>query len=349
LAGTAASAQTNYPTAIPGCIARWNFQSNGGTFTTVSDVSGNGRTGTPMNVSATAGYQNSPNTAALFNGANSYVQVSHNVALNPSAITVIALVKPTGFYSGACQGNNIIYKGFDYSQLGTWALLYDDQAFDQNCSSYNPNNNSMTWVGGSYSPIPPPQSYLTPNQWYLFVVTYGTDSVRRYQIPMNPLSHNPSITPFSVAHVYTPLGFSSDDIRIGATRNPPYPYWVNGVMDEIALYNRALTRAEVQTVYDSLWGFKPSAVPAVTGIQTGLFPTASDGRFTVSLQLPSTCTVSYDVVDATGRVLHQRSVAHVAGGASEQFDLRGSLASGTYFLRISAQGERTVQRFQITQ
>src|ERR1700761_3794 len=77
---------TIYPSGVSGCIARWDFASNG-TITSVSDVSGNNNNGTAYNLTTANGFRNVPNAAMKFNGSTSYAQVPNSNQLCPQAMT----------------------------------------------------------------------------------------------------------------------------------------------------------------------------------------------------------------------------------------------------------------------
>jgi hypothetical protein len=54
------------------------------------------------------------------------------------------------------------------------------------------------------------------------------------------------------------LALGNYDVFLGATQNPPFPYWFNGKMDEVILFNKVLSQSEIQSVYDYLFGFASS-------------------------------------------------------------------------------------------
>ena len=43
-----------------------------------------------------------------------------------------------------------------------------------------------------------------------------------------------------------PFTDNSSDLYIGKHEDPPYPYYFNGIIDEIRIYNRALPAGAVQ-------------------------------------------------------------------------------------------------------
>jgi hypothetical protein len=53
-----------------------------------------------------------PDNAYLFNGSGSCMQVKNSLSLNPTQITIMAIVKFNGFYSGTCHATQIVRRGF---------------------------------------------------------------------------------------------------------------------------------------------------------------------------------------------------------------------------------------------
>lgn len=244
------NSQTTYPSGVTGCLARWSFDNNG-TITNVPDVSGNNHNGTAINLVSSPDFRNVANKAMYFNGTSSYSLVPHHPILNPQDITIVALVKPHSFYSDVCQGNNIVYKGFNYYIPGNWAMALIEQ--DANCNLNNPSTVALDFGGAVVTP-PFPYPTIDPNKWYFFAVSFEGSVIKRYQVEMDPNNYVSGITTVSSTNSSQVLGSNTLDVRIGATQQPTFPYWFNGDMDEVVIFNKALTDAEVQSVYDYLWG-----------------------------------------------------------------------------------------------
>lgn len=245
--------QTNYPNGVTGCLARWNF-TNAGPVTSLPDVSGNNHNGTTTNIITASGFRELANKAMRFDGTSSIAQVPHDASLNPSNITIVALVKLAGFYSGTCQGNSIIYKSYSYyTNPGCWAMEINDN--DQNCATYTPSKEQLEFSGPSQPSYTLPQgNYIAVDNWYFLALTYDGNTVKRYQTLMDTNAYASALTPISTSVLGTPLGSNTYDVFIGATQNPPYKYWFNGDMDEIAVFNRVLSDSEIHSVYTYLWG-----------------------------------------------------------------------------------------------
>ena len=78
--------------------------------------------------------------------------------------------------------------------------------------------------------------------WYLVVYTYGKQSSKLY-------IDGEMITSFVTKNK---IGKNKDDLFLGRKDNAQYPYWFNGVMDEIRIYNRTLSADEVTELYEEL-------------------------------------------------------------------------------------------------
>ncbi|WP_276132514.1 T9SS type A sorting domain-containing protein [Polluticoccus soli] len=264
------SAQTNYPGGISGCIGRWDFAQSPGPVISLPDVSGNGRNSSSVtSLTSNQGFRNVANKAMDFNGSNSVAVIPHHSSLQPSAITMVAMVRFNSFNSALCQSNFIIAKGNDQTP-GHYQLTITDDPFDKSCFINSPNNKQF-W--GGYTSVPavnstiPAGNYVTTGQWYLLVSSYDGTTAKHYQVAMDPNNYVSSVTPYYTKNVSGSIGANTADLWIGRHDLVNYPYPVDGRMDEVALFNRALTNAEVQQVYDYLWG-----IVAVTSVPSNLCP-----------------------------------------------------------------------------
>lgn len=253
-----AHSQTSYA-GIPGCVAHWNFTSNG-IFSSLPDVSGNGNDGSIYNVTAVAGFKGIANKAGKFNGYSSYALVPDNSNLNPSTITVIALIKFDSFNSNTCQGNNIMYKGYDHSTSTNWEFFSTDNNYDQSCFAYTPTKQLLNFRTGATSPSTYSlydTEYIVPGQWYFMAAEIdSSNTVTLYQVPFNTSAppNTSVLPPVAVINNGGGLPQNNYNLFIGKTQNPPYPYWVNGVYDDLAIFNRALSNYEIRNLVKYLWG-----------------------------------------------------------------------------------------------
>ena len=259
-----------------GLIAHWNF--NGG----AADVSGNGHTGYLHGVTPDTGMSGMPNTAYYFDGVSSYISASYASDLNlTNAVTICAVVKVKGFYSGTCQANSIFTRGNGLNHdIGSYNLSFDDNHYDSSCSNYDTTLD--IFFGSAYDLVP--GSYLvsayTPtiveDRWYKVVSTFN-DTV--YKLYVNDTLKMTA----SVLTPGLPIGTSTDSISIG---NSVYGvaagwgYYFNGIIDDIRLYNRVLSDSEITTYGADSCGrivLQPTMASAHIG---------SGARYTVSTTIP---------------------------------------------------------------
>ena len=184
------------------------------------------------------------NNAYLFNGTSTYMQVKNSSSLNPDNITLYAIVNVNGFYTGTCSGNNIVTKG-NHDDINGFYLL---QFTDYSVVCRTPNLNNETFGGGYGDNIPKGTgagaSSVTPiktGQWYYVAFTYD-GSVAKMYINGKLVSSVPKVVNF------TP---NSDDLLIGGEGSSVFPYYFNGILDELRIYNRALCGDDIKRLVNA--------------------------------------------------------------------------------------------------
>ncbi len=215
------------------------------------DASGNGNNATNFGATLTTDQWGNPNSAYLFNGTSNYMEVANSATINftNGIYSVYALVKPQGFYNGLCHGNDIIDKGDNDFILGWYTLRFSDaySTSFQNCSSplnttqqnFYPQQNNLNFSGSGYLP------YIVPNTWYCLVVISDGIDLKLYLDGIL----------VSTQTINALIGTNTDNLFIGRKNSTTYPYWYNGVLDELRIYNRALNLQEI----DSLCNLNQSA------------------------------------------------------------------------------------------
>lgn len=218
-----------------GLVAHWNFNGN------ANDVSGNGHNGTPFNIAYTLGKTGVANTAALFNGSSAYISVPHQADFNITHYSICAIVKPMGFYSGTCQGNFIMFRGTENTS-GAYGMGFFDNAYND-CSIRDTNLHTFyAQAGTSTGTVANFQSAakVHTNTWYCVCATFDGNSIKIYVNSVLTATY-----PISGGSI----GSSSQPIGIGKYLNggSGFPYWFNGAIDDLKLYNRAFSAAAVDS------------------------------------------------------------------------------------------------------
>jgi len=222
-----------------------------------NDVSGNNNNPVFNNATLTADRLGNPNSAYHFNGTSSYMRIPNNPSLNTTnKLSICAWVRPQGFYTGQCHGNSVIMKGDGDLLPGNYLLRYDDAAF----INYTHCSNSIVDVlhqnfnsGGLWQSAPGYTPYIQSNQWYSVIVTYDGTTAKLY------MNCELKVTAPQGSATFTNIY----DLFIGRLNSTAFPYWVNGDIDEVRIYGRALTVDEVNVL-----GGCPSLNPCDTWLRT---------------------------------------------------------------------------------
>jgi hypothetical protein len=219
-----------------GLMAYYPFNGN------ANDASGNNNNPVFNNATLTSDRSGTPNAAYHFNGINNYMQIPNNSTLNfANKMSIVAWVKVTGFYAGTCHGNRIVMKGNTDNTPGNYYLTFDDNAYTngQNCFITAPDVLHQNFYGyatnqtpGGYTP------HIQTNQWYSVIFTSDGTTTNLY-INCELKGSGPV-----GAATFT----NAADLFFGNLNNPLYPYWFNGDLDEVRIYNRALNIAEVNVL-----------------------------------------------------------------------------------------------------
>jgi hypothetical protein len=175
------------------------------------------------------------NRALLLDGTNQYAAVADNSSLNiTSAITLMAWVKPEKV------GNQYIINKFRQDGTPITDDGYELTLADQN-SSDPPNGNGRAFVRfnacGSqniYRVNTSTQYPFDGNTWLHLAATYDGTTIRIFY---NGVEENSKVADFQIATNNLPLG-------IGAQGDGVSP--LDGAIDDVRIYNYALTSAEIQ-------------------------------------------------------------------------------------------------------
>jgi len=160
--------------------------------------------------------------ALQFNGVNDGIDCGKNANLEPTAaITVEAWV----YFKGGAGIQNIIHKFTYWSKLGYWLYVATDQ---YGFYASDGVNNYFAGLGKGF-PV---------DQWIHYVGVAGGSKVYLYK---NGVLDDESLGPASLVH-------SAENLGIGRRVSPASGAFY-GLIDEVRIYERALTTAEIQKHY----------------------------------------------------------------------------------------------------
>jgi hypothetical protein len=167
------------------------------------------------------------NTAAeFFNGVNNSWLTMPALNLNTNTVTISGWIYPIGAQAGYtglvfCRGGSTV-AGMNFNSAGTDV-------------GYTWNNDSGSW--GWSSGVQPP-----PDQWSFVALVIQPSSATVYLINTNGL--------FSATNALShPNQAFSGTGTIGTDTYASTARVFNGVMDEVAVFNRALTASQIQQLY----------------------------------------------------------------------------------------------------
>jgi uncharacterized protein (TIGR02145 family) len=206
--------------AEPGLVAYYPFA-----FGSARDQSGYYNHGQIYGgLAATSDRHGHSETAVAFNGTDSFIEVPNSASLQSpqSALTITAWVQ--------LSGSQPVAAGFvtktNTSDYGQYHLNY------QNWNG--PNIFFMAGDDGLSS-----NTFLSPGTWYFIASTYDGEYMKTYV--------NGSLA--AIRPAGPPMQPDSYPLMIGID-TPGSVEYLDGVIDEIRVYNRALTETEVNVLYN---------------------------------------------------------------------------------------------------
>lgn len=240
---TATATRTPTPTSTPtatatvssGLVAHWKLDEASGT--TASDSSGNNNNGTLQN--SPAWVSGHTNGALSLNGSTQYVSVPDANSLDlSSSYTLSAWIKPQAL-SG--YETVLIKESSTAGGCGYWLQTVGTEI----SAGFNPGTGCKEHETSGAG--------LQTGQWYHLAAVFD-DSGNTFKIYLNGVLKNSGNQTETTAPA--PNGLT---LLLGRTSSGEY--W-SGALDEVRVFNRALSSAEIQTLYDPVPDTAPPSVPA---------------------------------------------------------------------------------------
>ncbi len=224
-----------YSNKEDGLVGYWSMNEESGT--TVSDISGTGNNGTATGTGIVDGKYAK---ARSFNGTSDYVSIPNSPTLDingpNSQITISSWVKLNSFKN---SWSTLLYKSTsntgDINKERQYALFINNLtgAIGFSSTSVDNINTNQTWV------VTP--SVVKLNQWHHIVgVIDSLNSIMRVYIDGNQIA--------SIAYSTAGIRSASGNLHIGRN-NTDGAFLVDGVIDEVRIYNKALDGDRVLTDY----------------------------------------------------------------------------------------------------
>ena len=250
LSGASNQAQAVVTSAAPsGLVAAYGFDEGSGT--TTADRSGNGNTGTVSNTTWAGASAGKFGNALSFNGTNAWVTVASSSSLAlTTGMTAEAWVNPTALGNA---WRTVLLK----EQTGN--MVYDLYA---NGSGGTKVPSSEVYVGGAK--MVSAASALAAGTWTHLAATFDGATLRIYV----------NGTQASQLAVSGSIATSTGVLRIGG--NSIWGEYFSGLIDEVRVYNRALSAGEIGQ--DMTTPISPTDTQAPTAPSPGRKRRSRQGR-----------------------------------------------------------------------
>jgi hypothetical protein len=312
----------------PSLVGFWTFDDS----TAVdSSIYGNDGTlnGNPMIISGMK------SSAIYFDGIDDEVFVWDSNSLDTdSSMTISLWIMPD---SVSPEGAKPMSKWYSSTQQGDWILsLSSRDSCNGTCVSYYFGfaNYSVYGTTNGWFSIGPDNIdyYLILGEWNFIAVTFDTGFVNLYY-------NGDLIYTDTTVIKYTSLGeYGTDDIHIGRYHSGYSGYSFKGGLDEIRIYNRALSESEVNDIYNQVTAVEENEIGVLPTnyYLTQNYPNPFNPTSTIKFQIPELSFVSLKVYDVLGNEIETIvNEEKPTGSYKVEFNANG-LPSGVYFYQLKA-------------
>ncbi len=276
------------------------------------DQSGFGNHGNVNGATLTANRFGNPNSAYYFNGTSNNIRVPNSASLNfTDAISVSFWMKAAELYSTR--------ESYPISH-GNWENRWKVSIIP---------DKRIRWTVKSSDGIKDldSQTKAAVNTWYHVVGLYdGSD----FNIYINGMLEGH--TTFSGKILTTTI-----DLMIGQVLPNNSTYNFKGSIDDIRLYDYALTAAEIEALYGEASAIHTDMdnLPLKFALSQN-YPNPFNPMTTIEYDLPQTVPVILQVFDLTGRLVQTLVNENKPAGRYTAIWNAQNMSSGIYFIRLSA-------------
>ena len=294
LTGTAQVVPIYVPTS--GLLGWYPFNNN------VNDESGNGNNATNFGATETTDRFGASDHAYQFNGFSNYINLNSD-------------------YDYAQRTINIWVNASVIDNLSRHIYVSDNPAlshgFTQMRAENSANGSTMTMITNACNGTYFGAHTTSANVWVMLTIAVGADSVRHY--------YN------GILYHVSPLGTITSNIgestALLATSRILDRFFL-GKLDDLGIWNRALTAAEITNLFNGPNGISSTTFPKNS---LSISPNPTQSNITVSLKnLPKSIKYQLVIKNMTGQQLLKTAFA----APQQSLDLT-EIASGIYFLSLT--------------
>jgi hypothetical protein len=318
--GITVSCPSLSPSLQEGLVGYWPFCGN------ANDESGNGNHGLVNGAMPVEDRFGTESAAYAFNGLNSFISVVDNV---DGSLDVQA-----GEFSISCwmkaesnffQTQGLVSKEYGDNASGDYSLVIPT------------NGKAQLSVGvgsGIIGAVQQSDSVITDGGWKHITAVYVSGNDMRIYIngQLNQGENNESMA--------LPNSNTALDLIFGRSANFPNYYFLNGCLDDVAIWNRALSSAEVQQLY-SLDAIGVESLSKTKALLT--YPNPSSDQLTINYgDFASVAGYRLSIFDNGGSAVYETQITQ----AQEALDI-SKWSAGVYHVVLLNAGGVPVETRQI--
>lgn len=316
---------TDLTEVVPsGLVGHWRLDETSGTL--ISDSSGNSNFG-----NMAGGLQGSNSETAIvgdglrFDGTDDEIEIPASASLEPaSAVTTAMWVKADSWGSGS--GTQVLIA----KQVGTgstqWRNSYTVTVDAPNLNGYAGHASGMTGLSYDFNP--------QAGRWYHIAYTFD-DATNTHRLFVDGAEVASGTNNF-------PLGYNSSPVTLGfdyeEETHTTGSFHFGGVMDDVRIYDRALTEAEITEIYNARNGIRYN--------ETANVPEFFDGNKFVPMaqfnDVSNGLVGHWELDETTGTALVDRTGLNADGSlgvlSADQISIPGAIGRGLYFNGITNYG-----------
>jgi hypothetical protein len=307
------------PNVTSGLVARYDFSGN------ANDGSGNSNNGVVNGATLTSDRFGNLNSAYLFNGTNSYIDVPHSTSFTftSNIISVSYWAKFSSFQSAG----DVAF------------ILCKQSSFGASQSGFNiyqvDNSENGIRVSNTSAASSATLNFSTINQFHNFLYVYDNGNSYSYMdgVLTNSLTGQTGI-----------IGANTNNLYIGKPSFIyPNSFPFSGVLDEIKIYNRALSSCDADSIFNI-----PNPLATIISEYNlnstfSLYPNPANDKVSIEINSTLNQNLVIEILDLTSRLMQKQSEIVNIGNNKLEVNL-SNLSSGLYLIKCN----NSIQKIQIT-